>query len=94
MKPTLDPNIIKALSLDPASTTIANHGSSGFATTLKITTTQDGEERLYFVKTGGKDSEIMFTGMFWVFSAFSLSVARPWFNLLAAGYHSRSSWYH
>jgi protein-ribulosamine 3-kinase len=65
MVPKLDPAIVKALSLDAASTTIASHGRSGFVSTFKVTSTDsDGQEKLFFVKTGkGKDSEIMFTGM-------------------------------
>jgi len=63
MSPKLDSAIIKALSLDAASTTIASHGGSGFASTSKITSTIDGKERLFFVKTAtGPDSAIMFTG--------------------------------
>lgn len=59
----LDPAIIKALSLDDAVTTIASHGGSGFSSTAKITTQVDGEEKLYFVKTGtGKDAKVMFAG--------------------------------
>jgi len=59
----IDPAILKALSLEASTTTIANHGVSGFATTLKITSTVDGKEKLFFVKTGtGRDSEIMFAG--------------------------------
>jgi len=63
MAPKIDPAILKALSLEASTTTIANHGGSGFATTLKITSTVDGKEKLFFVKTGkGRDSEIMFAG--------------------------------
>jgi hypothetical protein len=62
MPPRIDAAIVKALSLDPSST-IANHGSSGFATTSKITSNIDDQERIFFVKTGkGSDSQIMFTG--------------------------------
>lgn len=63
MSPILDPAILKALSLDVALTSITSHGGSGFSSTAKITTKVDGEEKLYFVKTGsGKDAEIMFAG--------------------------------
>jgi len=65
MAPRIDPAIIKALSLDAATTMIASHGESGFASTFKITSkSDDGKDRLYFVKQGkGKDSEVMFAGM-------------------------------
>ncbi|KAL8761469.1 MAG: hypothetical protein Q9184_002404 [Pyrenodesmia sp. 2 TL-2023] len=60
----LDPSVISALSLDPATTTVAAHGSSGFNATAKISTTlKDGSQKYYFVKTAaGKDAEIMFRG--------------------------------
>lgn len=60
----LDSAIIKALSLDPAKTSVASHGGSGFTSTAKISTTlKDGTERQYFMKTGkGKDAEVMFRG--------------------------------
>jgi len=60
----IDPAILKALSLEAASTTIASHGGSGFASTFKITSTgSDSQEKLFFVKRGrGKGSEIMFAG--------------------------------
>ncbi|KAI9716523.1 MAG: hypothetical protein M1812_005254 [Candelaria pacifica] len=59
----LDSAIVEALSLDPSKTTVASHGGSGFSTTAKITTTLNGEERKFFMKTGkGKDAEIMFEG--------------------------------
>jgi hypothetical protein len=63
MAPKLDPAILKALSLDAATTTLAAHGGSGFAFTGKVTSVVDGKEKLFFVKTGkGKDSEVMFAG--------------------------------
>jgi protein-ribulosamine 3-kinase len=60
----IDPAILKALSLEAASTTMASHGGSGFASTFKITSTgSDGQVKLFFVKQGrGKGSEIMFAG--------------------------------
>lgn len=66
MSPKIDPAIIKALSLDVSTTTIASYGGSGFASTFKIASkTEDGEEKLYFVKMGkGRASEVMFAGMF------------------------------
>ncbi|KAH8593248.1 Fructosamine/Ketosamine-3-kinase [Bisporella sp. PMI_857] len=63
MAPKLDPSIVKALSLDLSKTTISSHGSSGFASTFKITTAVNEQEKLFFIKTGtGKGGEIMFTG--------------------------------
>ncbi|CZR53835.1 related to fructosamine-3-kinase [Phialocephala subalpina] len=64
MAPKIDPAILKALSLDAATTTITTHGGSGFASTFKLSTKDsDGNEKLYFVKMGkGKDSEVMFAG--------------------------------
>ncbi|KAL8952377.1 MAG: hypothetical protein Q9222_001713 [Ikaeria aurantiellina] len=60
----LDPSIIRALSLDPAATTVATHGSSGFNATAKISTRlQDGKQKQFFMKTApGKDAETMFRG--------------------------------
>ncbi|KAI9807515.1 MAG: hypothetical protein M1825_005455 [Sarcosagium campestre] len=62
MPSKLDPAVIKALSLDPASTSVASHGGSGFSTTAKIsTTTSDGTSKHFFMKTGqGAESEVMF----------------------------------
>jgi len=63
MGPTVDPAILEALGLDPKASKITTHGGSGFASTFKLSTTLDGEEQNYFVKTGtGKDAEIMFRG--------------------------------
>ncbi|KAI4194579.1 MAG: hypothetical protein LQ346_003656 [Caloplaca aetnensis] len=60
----LDPSVISALSLDPAATTVAAHGSSGFNATAKISATlTNGTQKYYFMKTAaGKDAEIMFRG--------------------------------
>ncbi|KAL8747548.1 MAG: hypothetical protein Q9190_000587 [Brigantiaea leucoxantha] len=60
----LDPAIVQALSLDPASTTVASHGSSGFNATAKISTTlKDGIQKHFFMKTApGKDAKVMFRG--------------------------------
>ncbi|KAK6063108.1 fructosamine kinase [Seiridium cupressi] len=63
MAPTVDSAILTALGLDPATTNIASHGGSGFASTFKISSTIDGHDKNYFVKTGsGTDSELMFKG--------------------------------
>ncbi len=63
-KMKIDSAVIKALSLDPAKTTVAKHGGSGFSTTAKITTTlKDGTEKHFFMKTGkGIDAQAMFAG--------------------------------
>ncbi|KAK9798641.1 putative protein-ribulosamine 3-kinase [Seiridium cardinale] len=63
MAPNVDSAILTALGLDPATTNIASHGGSGFASTFKISSTVDGQDKNYFVKTGsGTDSELMFKG--------------------------------
>ncbi|QSZ34134.1 hypothetical protein DSL72_005722 [Monilinia vaccinii-corymbosi] len=62
MASKVDPAILKALSLDPITATISKHGGSGFADTFKVSGTIGGEKKLFFVKTGGRDSEEMFTG--------------------------------
>ncbi|KAE8449684.1 hypothetical protein EG329_007459 [Mollisiaceae sp. DMI_Dod_QoI] len=64
MAPKIDSAILKALSLDATTTSIASHGGSGFASTFKLSSKDtNGKEKLYFVKTGkGKDSEVMFAG--------------------------------
>lgn len=64
MSSKVDPAILKALSLDPSSATISKHGGGGFAKTFRISGTVDGRQKLFFVKTGEKDSEEMFTGMY------------------------------
>ncbi|KAH6670666.1 Fructosamine/Ketosamine-3-kinase [Halenospora varia] len=64
MAPKIDPAILSALSLDAATSSIASHGGSGFASTFKIMSKgKDGKEKSFFAKTGkGKESEVMFTG--------------------------------
>jgi protein-ribulosamine 3-kinase len=63
MSPSVDSAIIEALGLDPAVTKISSHGGSGFASTFRISSTADGKDVNYFVKTGsGADSELMFKG--------------------------------
>ena len=60
----IDAAILRSLSLDPAKTTIASHGGSGFSSTAKLTTTlDDGSQKHFFLKTGqGRDAEVMFAG--------------------------------
>lgn len=61
--PPVDAAIVDALGLDPASTSIASHGASGFASSFKLSTTVKGEPVNYFVKTGtGPEAEVMFKG--------------------------------
>ena len=63
MPKSLDPAIIEALNLDPSNTTVALHGGSGFSATAKITTTIDGQENHYFLKTSSdSDAATMFKG--------------------------------
>ncbi|KAI9149210.1 Fructosamine-3-kinase [Paramyrothecium foliicola] len=63
MAPSVDPAILKALGLDPATTHIDSHGGSGFASTFKLSSTVDGKPVNYFVKTGtGQAAEVMFRG--------------------------------
>ncbi|ESZ96213.1 fructosamine-3-kinase [Sclerotinia borealis F-4128] len=62
MSPRVDPALLKALSLDSTTATISKHGGSGFAETFMLSGTIDGEQRLFFVKTGGTDSEEIFRG--------------------------------
>lgn len=59
-----DPAIVEALGLDEARTAMTQHGSSGFASTYKITSSSpDGAEWTYFIKTGrGPESQVMFRG--------------------------------
>jgi protein-ribulosamine 3-kinase len=65
MPSKIDPAIISALSLDAATTTIASHGGSGFASTFKLICKKDDTEELYFVKVGkGKGAKVMFEGAF------------------------------
>jgi len=60
----LDPAITSALSLDPSKTSVSSHGSSGFSTTAKITTTlPDGTQQRFFMKTSkGAAAAVMFKG--------------------------------
>ncbi|PKS06990.1 hypothetical protein jhhlp_005587 [Lomentospora prolificans] len=63
MAPGVDSALIEALKLDPKTTRISTHGGSGFASTFRLTTSANGQDVNYFVKTGsGQDSEVMFRG--------------------------------
>ncbi|CAK7227761.1 hypothetical protein SBRCBS47491_006678, partial [Sporothrix bragantina] len=78
----VDPALVAALGLDPATATIDSHGGSGFASTYKLT----GEKKSsgsneptrvqYFVKTGsGADAATMFRGEFASLQAIADTVA-------------------
>ncbi|KAG6011224.1 hypothetical protein E4U54_008186 [Claviceps lovelessii] len=60
--PPVDVAILRALHLQDQDATIRPHGHSGFSSTLKLTTTtKNGQQMSYFVKTGtGEDAEQMF----------------------------------
>ncbi|KAL8850923.1 MAG: hypothetical protein Q9221_004123 [Calogaya cf. arnoldii] len=60
----LDPSILRTLSVDPATTTVSTHGSSGFNSTAKITTTlANNTKKYFFMKSApGKEAEEMFRG--------------------------------
>ena len=60
----IDSAVLQALHLDPAKTSVASHGGSGFSFTMKICAVlPDGSERRFFMKTGhGKAAESMFAG--------------------------------
>ncbi|KAK3321231.1 fructosamine-3-kinase [Cercophora scortea] len=65
MPPKVDPAILDALGLDPSSSKMVSHGGSGFASSFKLigTSTKDGKDRSYFIKTGtGEAAKIMFEG--------------------------------
>ncbi|KAI1172349.1 fructosamine kinase [Nemania sp. FL0916] len=63
MPPTIDPAITEALGLDPSTTKLTSHGGSGFSSTFKLSSTVNGKEKNYFVKTGtGQDAARMFQG--------------------------------
>ncbi|KAI1201452.1 fructosamine kinase [Nemania serpens] len=63
MSSRIDPAIVEALDLDPSTAKLTSHGGSGFASTFKLTSTKNGKEINYFVKTGtGPDAALMFKG--------------------------------
>ncbi|KAI0407105.1 fructosamine kinase [Xylaria palmicola] len=63
MSPTVDSAILAALNLDPQTTKLTSHGGSGFASTFKLSSTANGKEVNYFIKTGaGADAGLMFQG--------------------------------
>ncbi|KAI0874946.1 fructosamine kinase [Hypoxylon argillaceum] len=63
MASNVDPAIIEALSLNPHTTKLTSHGGSGFASTFKLSSTVNGKDINYFVKTGtGPEAELMFQG--------------------------------
>jgi protein-ribulosamine 3-kinase len=63
MSPSVDPAILRALSLDSSTAKIASHGGSGFASTFRISTTTTTPPKSFFVKTSrGSDAAVMFEG--------------------------------
>lgn len=63
MSSRIDPAIVEVLGLDPSTARLTSHGGSGFASTFKLTSTVNGKEVNYFVKTGtGPDAALMFKG--------------------------------
>ncbi len=71
--PPLDPAIVSALSLDPKTTQVAPHGTSGFTSTAKITSTStsppntnlsaEPKTKSYFLKTSqNPTARLMFEG--------------------------------
>jgi hypothetical protein len=63
----LDPAVVKLLDLDPEHTHVSSAGGGGCssASTSKITAKlEDGQEKLFFMKTGhGSDAKVMFEGL-------------------------------
>lgn len=67
MASNVDPAIIEALSLNPHTTKLTSHGGSGFASTFKLSSTVNGKDINYFVKTGtGPEAELMFQGKIYI----------------------------
>ncbi|KAI3340289.1 fructosamine kinase [Ustulina deusta] len=63
MSSNVDPAIIEALGLDPNTARITSHGGSGFTSTFKLSSTVNGKNVNYFVKTGtGDHAALMFRG--------------------------------
>jgi hypothetical protein len=59
----LDPAISKALSIDPNTSIVSKYGGSDFAEIWKIQAKVDGEDKLFFLKTGTrKSAKVMFAG--------------------------------
>ena len=78
----VDPALVAALGLDPATATITSHGGSGFASTFKLAgiKKEPGTGEMmrvqYFVKTGtGTDAATMFRGEFASLNAIADAVA-------------------
>jgi protein-ribulosamine 3-kinase len=59
MSSHVDNAILETLRLDPTTTIVSTHGSSGFSSTFKVSS----GKQLYFVKTkGGSGAKDMFIG--------------------------------
>jgi len=71
MSAKLDAAILRTLSLDPSNASISSYGGAGFSSTFKISSTVNGIQKLFFIKTGmGKDSELMFAGIYFQLESF------------------------
>ncbi|KAI0143021.1 fructosamine kinase [Xylariaceae sp. FL1272] len=65
MPPTVDPAIIEALGLEPASAKIGSRSGFGFASTFKLTGTTGDKEGSFFIKVaGGPEGKVMLEGEF------------------------------
>lgn len=72
----VDPALVAALGLDPATASIETHGGSGFSSTYKLTGKKGGKSVQCFVKTGsGADAATMFRGEFASLNAIADAVA-------------------
>jgi len=78
MLPTVDPAILSALSLSPTSTKLISTSSSSFTSTYKLTSTRDGLQISYFVKTApGPAADAMFRGEHHSLNAIAAAVPFP-----------------
>ncbi|KKA27220.1 hypothetical protein TD95_003332 [Thielaviopsis punctulata] len=59
----VDPAILESLQLDGTCSTLSRYGSSNFSTSYRLDSVVNGENVIYFVKTGsGPEAEAMFQG--------------------------------
>lgn len=59
----VDPAILESLQLDGTCSTLSRYGSSNFSTSYRLDSVVNGENVIYFVKTGsGPEAETMFQG--------------------------------
>lgn len=59
MPSSIDPSLIHALNLDAATTKLARHGGSGFASTFRLTTPNTS---IFVKQSSSPDAEVMFRG--------------------------------